>query len=171
MPVQPPNRRLYALRVKIKSLAAEAAIIRREEHRFPSRAQRKRAIRTAYANAGLDRNSIAEVRAGKAPKPNLELPRWASRNRSNEVYNDLHRHRTIDVRREARAAQLAYAFLRHRPYETVEPSRPLVQQLVGEYTSRDILLNNITGIAARFGTITDMAAVRAQIDSWIDSSS
>lgn len=67
------------LRVKIRSLAEEARIIRKEERRFPK----------------------------------------GSRN--NEVYFGLHTHRTYDVRNEARHALLAYAFLRHRPYRTVEP--------------------------------------------------
>ena len=61
------------LRVKIKSLATEAHIIRAEE-----------------------RKAVGDRR------------------------QSLHLHRTIDVRREARHALLAYAFLRHMPYRRVE---------------------------------------------------
>lgn len=64
-----------ALRVKVKSLAAEAKIIRREEERAKS------------------------------------WHEWMS----------LKDHRKGIVRREARAAQLALAFLRGMSYETVEP--------------------------------------------------
>jgi hypothetical protein len=64
-----------ALRVKIKSLAAEAKIIRREEDRAKS------------------------------------WHEWLS----------LKEHRRTVVRSEARAAQLALAFLRGIPYEKVEP--------------------------------------------------
>ncbi len=69
---------LVYLRVKIKSLAAEARIIRTEEQRFPRG--------------------------------------W----RNNPTYFGLRNHRTFDVRREARAALLAYAYLRGRLYSSVE---------------------------------------------------
>jgi hypothetical protein len=67
------------LRVKIKSLAEEARIIRHEEHRA-----------SAYHRGLL----CAKLRD----------------------------HRVKEVRPEARAALLAYAFLRGRPYTTVERS-------------------------------------------------
>ncbi len=63
------------LRVKIKSLAEEARIIRREEKR-----------------------------AGK----------------SGQLYGELRNHRVGVVRREARAAHLAYGFIKGRPYEQME---------------------------------------------------
>lgn len=66
--------RRHQLRVKIKSLASEARIIRQE------------AQRTNSATARLD----------------------------------LHLHRINVVRKEARAALLAYAFLRRKPYGSVE---------------------------------------------------
>lgn len=72
---------LVYLRVKIKSLAAEARIIRLEEQRFPRG--------------------------------------W----RNNDVYHGLHHHRTYDVRKEARSALLAYAYLRGRLYSVVEGGR------------------------------------------------
>lgn len=71
---------LVYLKVKIKSLAAEAAIIRREERRF--------------------------------------RPRWKSV--KDETYLRLRGHRTMDVRQEARSAQLAYALLRERRYLAIE---------------------------------------------------
>lgn len=64
------------LKIKIKSLAAEASMIRREEHL------------------------------------------WKLRDR--ELFFGLRSHRTWDVRREARAALLAYGFLRGRPYKKIE---------------------------------------------------
>lgn len=66
------------LRVKIKSLAAEARIIRNEEGRFP-RGQRH-----------------------------------------HTTFQSLHSHRTGIVRREARHALLAYAFMRGRQYRQLE---------------------------------------------------
>lgn len=64
------------LRVKVKSLAEEARIIRREEQRTYGR-----------------------------------------------LREELHKHRVIDVRREARAANLAYGFIRGRTHEQMEGSR------------------------------------------------
>lgn len=66
---------LNQLKIKIKSLAAEASIIRKDERRL----------------TGDDRTS-------------------------------LHNHRVIEVRREARAALLAYAYMRGKPYRDIEQS-------------------------------------------------
>jgi hypothetical protein len=72
------------LKIKIKSLAAEARIIRHEELKWKE-APRK----------GLD------------PHP---------------MFFSLQDHRKKDVRREARAALIAYGFLRGRAYKLVEVS-------------------------------------------------
>ena len=74
------NPGISYLRVKIKSLAEEARIIRKEERK------------------ALDHSDRA-------------------------TYEGLRKHRTQDVRGEARAAQLAYAFVRGRPYAKIE-TRP-----------------------------------------------
>jgi len=71
------------LKVKIKSLAAEAQIIRKEEVKRKGR------------------------------KTNEPLA-W------NDIYCDLHKHRVLNVRQEARATLLAYAYLRQRTYKQVE---------------------------------------------------
>lgn len=83
-----------ALRVKVKSLAAESRIIRQEERRA----------------------------------------------RTTEVHASLYMHRVQDVRREARAALLAYAFIRGTAYARVEQPAPdnppdlkRVGQLVEKY--------------------------------------
>lgn len=68
--------RITMLKVKIKSLAAEARIIRREELRLPGPAR---------------------------------------------LRQELHTHRTCDVRAEQRASLLAYAFLRGRTRGACEP--------------------------------------------------
>ena len=80
------------LRVKVKSLAEEARIIRQEEHR----------------TKGVLRD-------------------------------ELHRHRTWDVRREARASCLAYGFIRGRSYSQMEarcvqpPNWETVKRLVQKF--------------------------------------
>lgn len=95
---------LARLRVKIKSLAAEARIIRQEEHR---------ALRLSPENP--DR-----------------LPR----------YRTLREHRKQDVRAAARAALLAYAFLRGRAYATVERPNTITSPALPNIPQTAVL-NNI----------------------------
>jgi hypothetical protein len=82
------------LKIKIKSLAAEARIIRHEEKKWPG---------------------PSDVRLG------------------------LHSHRVNDVRSEARAAQLAYGYLRGRSYSAMEfnphaePNWGRVAALISKY--------------------------------------
>lgn len=90
---------LVYLKVKIKSLAAEAKIIRIEEHRFrPWTARMKR--RLAKSNV---QPSVAAIAGNR------------------EAWLGLKDHRRFDVRNEARAAHLAYGFLRDMPYRRMEP--------------------------------------------------
>lgn len=94
------------LRVKIKSLAAEAQIIRREERREKDR-----------------------TKPGSVPS---------------DVFFGLRSHRVLDVRREARAASLAYGFLRGRDYKRIEaschepPNWKRVEDLVRKYGEDDM---------------------------------
>lgn len=102
------------LRVKIKSLAAEARIIRAEEHRHHRQANK------------LLKKTEVNVRA-----VNLEPPRdnqkvvfitktGPSAYRHQLRASVLQLHRIQDVRSEQRAALLAYAFLRGRQYRQTE---------------------------------------------------
>ncbi len=65
-----------------------------------------------------------------------EEQRWPG---EHPVRYGLHEHRVINVRREARSALLAYGFLRHRAYRTIEPKChrapgwKRTQQLVEKY--------------------------------------
>lgn len=82
------------LKMKIKSLSAEARIIRQEEHK--------------------------ELKFGRRCKTlNLKEP-YTTKHYSN--YFRLHGHRTEDVRSEARHSLLAYGFLRGRDYLQMEQS-------------------------------------------------
>ena len=98
------DQRVY-LKVKIKSLAEEARIIRREE---------KRCVRV------MTHNGCSEERA-EAKREGLYL------------------HRVGPVRREARAALLAYGFIRGRKYRRIEakndtkPDWKAVQRMVLKY--------------------------------------
>jgi hypothetical protein len=71
---------------------------------------------------------------------------------SGETRQSLHLHRVIDVRREARASLLAYAFLRGKPLFPIEHKR-----------SRPVRWADVRRIAKRFGGESyDQAA----LDAW-----
>ena len=80
------KRNLAKLRIKIKHLAAEPAIIRHEM-------------------------------------------RKALKERDYYSYQSFYSHNKFTVRPEARATQLAYAFLRGKKYSDVEPGQPLIDEV------------------------------------------
>ena len=123
--------RIPQLRVKIKSLAAEARIIRCEEQRAKSSGAYRRAAKRAL-RLGVETDPVAvAVGAGVQYKSSFrELT-----NREREIatreavpptedemslFWDLRLHRVRHVREEARAAQLAYGFVRGRLYHQLE---------------------------------------------------
>jgi hypothetical protein len=72
------------------------------------------------------------------------------RKSSGETRNSLHNHRVIEVRQEARAALLAYAFLRGRRYDQVERAG-----------SRKVDWKRVAQIVRKFGeTDCDEAALK-----------
>ena len=76
------------LKIKLKSLAEEQRMIRREEQKC-----------------------LSYARHGK--KLDAQL-------RCKNEYEQMHYHRTVDVRGEIRLSHLAYAYLREQTYEQVE---------------------------------------------------
>lgn len=86
------------LKVKVKSLAEEARIIRHEEHAA------KRQYRWAKDQQGAE----------------------AIYTEAHNTFWGLRQHRTYDVRNEARAAHIAYGYLRGLSYAVIEtPDVPL----------------------------------------------
>lgn len=115
------------LKIKIKSLAAEARIIRFEEQRF--KGYRRRAAERQLPAETID--AIDAERVG------------------------LWRHRTYDVRDEARAALAAYGFLRNLPYVRIE----------GDSASRPPL-DRVAYLVAKYGGMNrDLA--RKQVEAWL----
>lgn len=78
------------LKIKLKSLAAEAAMIRREENKL--------------------------LRQSRSEKEHQKLHHAVTP----EIFFELRVHRTFDVRRESRATGWAYAYLRGVPFAKVE---------------------------------------------------
>lgn len=113
------------LRVKIKSLAAESVMIRREE-----------SIQRRIQNWAKPRKRI-EVEPGKWQRPPVRNEAAYDKARSRRL--SLCDHRKVDVREESRAAQLAYGFFRGTPYYVIEtlcynpPNWKRVEQLVVKY--------------------------------------
>lgn len=106
---------IIELKVKIKSLAAEAAIIRLEERRALGR-----------------------------------------KNRIDGLYFSLNRHRRFLLRYEARSSQLAYAFLRGRPYRTTESS-----------VLKTPMWPDVKRIAAKFSNMSSSSPELAkELDDW-----
>ncbi len=95
------------LKIKIKSLAAEARIIRQEEKKWPG---------------------PSDVRLG------------------------LREHRIKDVRREARAALLAYGYLRGRTIHQMEPGQTGIPMVVA---------NRATQLIAKYGKMSSQEASAA----------
>lgn len=101
------------LKVKIKSLAAEATIIRHEERRYNVGSRgRKRARRALAKTNDLSNTQRSHLKKAMNPPSQLDM----------DTFWGLRSHRTYEVRNEARSAQLAYAFINGTPYEKVEPT-------------------------------------------------
>lgn len=96
--------RIKMLKVKIKSLAAEAGDIRLEEQR----AKGRRGAKARRRNMG---RGFVEC----------DPAYLVFKGRDDVLRDELYRHRLDVVRPEQRASLLAYAFLRGRPLAAVEP--------------------------------------------------
>lgn len=114
------------LKIKIKSLALEAETIRREEKKYKTHYEYLNALVT-----DVDRNAFneAEVLIRRDATLNTRIT--------------LHEHRVNHVRKEARAALLAYGFLNGRAYVEIEGftrtgfSWKRVEELVKKYGEGD----------------------------------
>ena len=125
------------LKIKIKSLAAEARMIRAEEQKWklrsrPYRIEYRRAVRAWLAN---ETKSI-EIAEAIKPLAGADTLFWG-----------LRCHRTADVRNEARASLLAYGLLRGRKYARLEakceqePPAKRIAELIRKYGPNDPLRN------------------------------
>ncbi len=134
------------LQVKIISLADEQRTIRRKEIKFRERA-RKAALEHAKRLAD-----------GKLPNT---VPPMAG---LNETRVGLYEHRVKWVRPEARAALLAYGFLRGVPYQSIENKIDFARfRQCG--TTHDKFWNRVISIAAKFGNLGDIDVKKA-VEEW-----
>lgn len=128
---------LAYLKVKIKSLAAEARIIRHDEEIWKRRSRPyRRAVNDMAKEFVAGRTNSYVVPDKVKPLDKADTTFWG-----------LRQHRIWDVRNEARAAQLAYAFLRKKPYSVTEPTG----KDNGGRQSNPIDWQRVTKIAAKYG--------------------
>jgi hypothetical protein len=131
-----PNTYLKThLKVKIKSLAAESRIIRSEELKLKRSYPARKEIVPDGSTSGHHRyinRTDAETRRMKAASFRMVM---------------LRAHRVNDVRQEARAALLAYAFIRGRSYRAAELNSCLGRDVCETHR----LCRKAADIALRFG--------------------
>lgn len=131
------------LKIKAKTLATEARYIRKEEHKV------------------------------------LRHSRWLrnfedtedARQQAYDRFWGLHSHRTNELRKEARATYLAYAFLRGVPYSQVENTADPQSWFLGKNGNQYIVhphlqetVNRISKMATKFG---NQPVSTETINSWL----
>lgn len=103
--------RITELKVKLLSLAAEAVIIKREEYRARAEARRQRR---------LARTCEAAYRRGEHHEQSRIYEHEKQAHAATTTFWSLRAHRYQVVKTVARETQLAYGFLRGRPYRGLE---------------------------------------------------
>lgn len=146
------ENQISMLRVKIKSLADEARVIRREE----LKALRRNKPGRAYNPSGSP---------GGAKKPR----RKASPHQDQDLFKALNAHRRVDLRLEQRAALLAYAYLRGVPYCQVEPRA--IWRGWDASLRKEALRKRVAALAAKFGGLpTSPAPVTVEaVTAWVEA--
>lgn len=141
----------FELQIKIDSLACEAMLIRARERKLRQQLDllvvRRRLTQTSMSATQIDRiirrvirRTSLPVQSSQAIMERLSIPikpEWEYDTRRNLL--NIRAHRIDVVRPEARAAQLAYAFLRGKTYASVEakcylpPNWERVEQIVRKF--------------------------------------
>lgn len=122
------------LKIKIKSLAAEAEMIHREERRHNIGHRGRVRIRRQLAKA-TDLTEAQRARLTRRMQPPTET--------AMSTLWGLRHHRIYDVRGESRSSHVAYGFLRGLPYRRIEantktaPDWSRVEALVKKYGDDD----------------------------------
>ena len=130
---------LRGLRVRIKELAQEAKYIRLEE--------------TKIKNSKLYNSDYDELTSEK-------------KKIVNRLYGDrgkLRTHRTVEVRNAARAAQLAYGFLREVPYKVIEPKTYTDSYKMGQ------IKKEVKRLATKFGGLGYGKNYDNEVDEWFNA--
>lgn len=166
--------RRHLLKIKLKSLAAEARIIRKAENRLqipamvagdtPALTKEEREKNPELSKSIAKQARIARNwhRAQFRSKP------WYGENRAR--LEELQLHRVRDVRESARATHLAYGFIRGRTYAQMEGLRYFAKNLQGEINLGD---TRVLGAVARmirfYGPGLDAKDSADLLKRWIEN--
>jgi hypothetical protein len=165
------------LKIKLLSLQAEARIIRQYENKRKISAGRARELLDTHSAIEFHKKEIFRLQNVKY-NPHVHdfhskvayhemklewLQRQANKTQyaqqnldyNEKVYLGLHTHRVLDVRKEARATNLAYGFLQGHAYKDVEKTA---------YTKPP--WDRIESMVMRYGEDNDVSARKARFDTW-----
>ncbi|MCF8861662.1 putative structural protein [Agrobacterium phage OLIVR2] len=144
------------LKIKIKSLAAEASMIRQQENKVSdnhrARVRMRRAIEQKSVHEGQNtiRYDISQHAIARIEKALAKSKARVAQGKP-EIFWGLRNHRTNEVRKEARSSFIAYGFLRGKSLASIEQTdKPIdwdrVESLVKKYGEGDIrvLLQQLT---------------------------
>lgn len=131
------------MKVRIKELAQEAKFIRFEENKIKSR---------------------QKIRSNGYYSINGEwLGGYVEHDGGSRDFLELNQHRKCEVREAARAAQLAYGFLREIPYSKIENKRKPEK----EYRFKYYILPEIKRLAKKFGKLYGKENYDEEIEKWL----
>ena len=134
------------LKIKIKSLAAEASMIRSEEKKISTTyCQRKRMARDLHfgntrGRDGARSGNLSEAQLARIKKKLNRAQAQLLNNNANKAFIGLRDHRRNEVRSHARSSYLAYGFLRGVDYNRIEtnarfaPDWPEVKRLIEKFS-------------------------------------
>ena len=129
---------LVGMRVRIKELAQEAKFIRFEQNKIKSK-----------------QKIVMGCWAWKKPR--------VTPDELSQDWIDLNSHRRVEVREAARAAQLAYGFLREIPYSKIESKRKPEK----EYRFNQYIKPEIKRLTKKFGKLYGKENYDEEIEKWL----
>ena len=126
------------MRVRVKELAQEAKYIRLEE--------------TKIKNSKLYSSDTTE----------LSVEKQMIVYRMHDDRGKLRSHRTVEVRNAARAAQLAYGFLRGVPYKVIE------SKTYTDVYKMNQIKKEVKRLATKFGGLSYGKNYDSEVEEWFD---
>lgn len=168
------------LKVKIKSLAAEARIIRHEESRVKTTRKYRKAARRSLVLGARPQGDVKRPPLSNSERERAVKMATTPTPEQLRLHGSLRGHRTGDVRSEARSALIAYGFLRGRTFAQTEPcygtdldGKLYTSDEIFSWRKRQLAQNPIDwmrvyDMVAKFGNL-DRNKVRVIVKEWADT--
>lgn len=164
--------RRHLLKLKLKSLAAEARIIRHHESKLAFRPDSERLCPEAIPEEVFalgEKACAAWIKAERRDqRKQWQTNPWFVENR--ERLTSMRNHRVVDVREESRATHLAYGFIRGKTARQIEGNRMLGTDLLGnpnQYEQR--VLEKAHRMAWFYSAIGSKADAKKEFNTWLTS--